>query len=120
LLAFPTSMTAMLAGIAIIYLLQTVSENVLRGLYSQEAGKIHPEFVGRLMGVRSAMFGAAISGGTWLIKEAISGAAYPALLWTIAPAYAAAIFLYAAAPWILRWTYKRTHPEAAELPKELR
>ena len=118
LLAFPTSITAMFGGIAFIYLLQTVSENVLRGLYSQEAGKMHPEFVGRLMGVRSAMFGAAIASGTFLIKEAITGAAYPALLWWLAPVYAAAILLYMGAPWILRWVYAKTHP-GEERPKAL-
>ncbi|MBI5203256.1 MAG: MFS transporter [Elusimicrobia bacterium] len=118
LLAMPSSITAMFAGISLIYFLQTISENVLRGLYSQEAGKLHPEFVGRLMGIRSAMFGAAISAGTWLVKEAITGAAYPALLWKIAPAYGAAIALYLAAPWILKWVYRKTHP-GTELPKEL-
>ena len=110
LLAAPGSLTALFGGVAAVFFLHTIGLNVLRSLYMTEAQQEHPEFMGRLMGISSAMYGLAISSGTYLVKSAMAGAAYPALLWWLAGPYAAALVLMMAAPYLINLWHGRTHP----------
>ncbi|MCX5790128.1 MAG: MFS transporter [Elusimicrobia bacterium] len=114
LLAAPGSLAALFGGVAAVFFLQTIGLNVLRSLYMTEAQQEHPEFMGRLMGISSAMYGLAISSGTYLVKSAMAGAAYPALLWWLAGPYAAALVLMLAAPYLINLWYRRTHPAGPE------
>ncbi len=111
MLAWPTSMAALFAAVATIFMFQTIGSNVLRTLYMKEAQNTHPEHMGRLMGISSAMFGLAISTGTTLVKIALGAAVYPTLLWYFAIPYAVATVLFLLAPRLLKVARQKTHYE---------
>lgn len=119
-LIWPQSVTAMALGLAVIFLAHGIGSNVLKTSYMEEAKSAHSQYVGRLMGVYSSLFGMGIFAGTWLLKATVDAAGYPALLYVLGIPYALVLALYLASPALLVWTRRRASGASAVRRQEER